>query len=116
MITIGKEYRCIDSRFVLVTTTSDVDNPITTLPGTTNTTSVSDTIAVLYDKDAGVVVTHGDRAVVAQTHYKIGGALGKSLILATSRNWDIAELNKLIATPGYVKTFHAKYYDTAVKA
>lgn len=110
MITKDHEYRVINSQFVFVTVGGDVENPITKLPGTSNGQSVSSDVSILYDKDAGILISHGPHETVAQLHRRLAAGLGRSLVLATSKGWDIAELNKIISIPGYVKQFHTTYY------
>lgn len=67
-------------------------------------------IAVMIDVENAVIHRHGDPAVVNAAHKKLVdsfnatgfGDLAKAIVVVTSCDWDVDELNKALQTSGYI--------------
>lgn len=69
---------------------------------------MTDAVSIMYDAEGGVLLKHGNPDQV-QKHYEVYKKLQSvdpdlfNLKVVTSDKWNVAELNRILDTSGYIK-------------
>ena len=70
---------------------------------------MADEVALLYDAREGTLFKHGSPEAVEAARRKFEGAAGDWVLrVISSREWDVVELNRIVATAGAVREFLAR--------